>query len=815
MNILIICFIILLHSKQSHGSLNFNEERESICENEEPCRAPKIKIGPQNISLSLGDYAELTCVARGNPVPSIKWMKNEMLISDFNRFHIKNEKFRAKSNGPIRGINSKLEIMKIENEQFGTYKCLAKNSRGTSISSNGIITLKARKTNLLLPENVPGSSKYIEHGKEHQCVSKLNSSVCAAFFDSKKFFYKDDTTDDKLVMLSKIAEYESFSSFFSQRCRSHAMAFLCFYNLPYCQNSLDSKPKKMDVCQQDCIKLSTEYCKSEFLQAKDDRFLRLLIPDHCSTLSKDNCIQVLKLYSKAPNDDLKHVNINNLVHPKVTSIWYTIVPCLIFSVFISVIIISLAWRRHKKSYQSPSKMQTQIFPRVNPKILEIDRADLCDFRLLGDGSLGCVYSADYTGNKDGKTFTECVAVKSIINKALPKQIEDFVREAETRANFKHENVVALVGVISKEEPLSLIYEYTEFGDLHEYLLRHSPNFSDAHANDNCDPLEFSDLLAISTQVANGMAYLSSHAFVHKDLAARNCLVAENGLIKISDFSGLSDMYASDYLRSTEHSPLPIRWMSPESLCQLVSSSNTVSFSSASDIWSYGVLLWEIFSYGSRPYYGLSNSQCMQLIMDYKLLSCPTGCSAAIYNIMIECWSKDASVRCGFIEICNKLKCYGDIISHNKSSRQSSNSLQSNNSVQRSANSLQSHRSDFSINKMHKTSNGVSYAYQQLERPTMNGYFHERRSSIRGSPSQQVGIVEMDFEFLPLSSLPHNRQPPPSFVSSYYPPSMNCPPASAVLSQPSHSSHCSSSCNRSGCSYKSPSSSCVDNSHIYL
>ena len=421
--------------------------------------------------------------------------------------------------------------------------------------------------------------------------------------------------------------------------------------------------------------------------------------------------------------------------------------------------------------------------------------------------MGCVYSADYTGNRDGKTFTGCVAVKSIINKALPKQIEDFVREAETRSNFKHENVIALIGVISKEEPLSLIYEFTEFGDLHEYLLRHSPNFSDAHANDNCEPLEFSDLLAISTQIANGMAYLSSHAFVHKDLAARNCLVAENGIIKISDFSGLSDMYASDYLRSTEHSPLPIRWMSPESLSQLISSSNCVSFSSASDIWSYGVVLWEIFSYGSRPYFGLSNAQCMQLIMDFKLLPCPAGCSAAIYNIMIECWAKDTSMRCGFIEVCSKLKCYGDMVSHNKNSRHSSNSLQSNNSVQRSANSLQSHRSDFSVNNnitMHTPRNGTIFQYPQHDRPMMNLYPREKLMSNRESPSSQVG--HQDFEFMPLSSLPrsNSRQPPPSFVSSYYPPSMNCPPASAVLSRPSNSSHCSSSCSRSGRSCNSPS-----------
>ena len=115
----------------------------------------------------------------------------------------------------------------------------------------------------------------------------------------------------------------------------------------------------------------------------------------------------------------------------------------------------------------------------------MDREDLCDFRLLDDGNIGRIYTADFTGNQDGRTVSTCVAVKAIVEKATQKQIEDFIREAETRANFKHGNILSLIGVISKEEPLSLIYEYYEFGDLHEYLLRHSPNFSDAQADGDC------------------------------------------------------------------------------------------------------------------------------------------------------------------------------------------------------------------------------------------------------------------------------------------------------------------------------------------
>ena len=221
--------------------------------------------------------------------------------------------------------------------------------------------------------------------------------------------------------------------------------------------------------------------------------------------------------------------------------------------------------------------------------------------------------------------------------------------------------------------MSLVYEYTEYGDLHEYLLRHSPNFSEAHANDNNGQLLYPDLLMISTQIAGGMSYLSTHAFVHKDLAARNCLVTESGCIKISDFSGLRDLYAGDYYRACPgRPPLPVRWMSPEAI-------SSSCFTSGSDVWSYGIVLWEIFSYGSRPLFGLSNYQAMKVIADHDLLlPCPEDCSIAIFNTMKECWALEPDARPTFVEIYNRLKAMDDlaILTANSIPRQEELSLPS-------------------------------------------------------------------------------------------------------------------------------------------
>lgn len=295
--------------------------------------------------------------------------------------------------------------------------------------------------------------------------------------------------------------------------------------------------------------------------------------------------------------------------------------------------------------------QSQIL-YFNIQIPELKREDLSEFRLMGEGTFGRVYSAEMIINRDGRTYTGWVAVKILIEKATNKQTEDFIREAETRINFKHENVAALIGVIMKEDPFCLAYEYTEFGDLHEHLLVHSPNFSGAHASDDCEPLDYVDLVDICNQICNGMLYLSSQSFVHKDLATRNCLVAENGIIKICDFSGLRDFYAGDYYRVPARPPIPARWMSPESL-------SLGSYSSASDVWSFGVVMWEVFSYGLQPHFGYSNQEVIVRIRNGQHLPCPDGCYMSVYKIMKECWIDDPAKRPGFLKLLDSLKCLSE------------------------------------------------------------------------------------------------------------------------------------------------------------
>ncbi|XP_049824596.1 tyrosine-protein kinase transmembrane receptor Ror-like isoform X2 [Aethina tumida] len=255
---------------------------------------------------------------------------------------------------------------------------------------------------------------------------------------------------------------------------------------------------------------------------------------------------------------------------------------------------------------------------------------------LGEGAFGKVYKGELK-TKNSKTF---VAVKSLKENASAKTQADFQREIELISELKHSNIICLLGVVMKQEPMCMLFEFMSEGDLHEYLIANSPPEGRSLTHDQ--------FLHIAIQIAQGMEYLSENHYVHRDLAARNCLVSKDMIVKISDFGLSRDMYSCDYYRVQSKSLLPVRWMPPESILY-------GKFTTESDVWSYGVVLWEIYSYGVQPYYGYNNQEVINLIRSRKLLPCPDACPSYCYALMVECWAEQAIRRPNFSEIAHRLK----------------------------------------------------------------------------------------------------------------------------------------------------------------
>ncbi|KAK9880670.1 hypothetical protein WA026_011907 [Henosepilachna vigintioctopunctata] len=256
---------------------------------------------------------------------------------------------------------------------------------------------------------------------------------------------------------------------------------------------------------------------------------------------------------------------------------------------------------------------------------------------LGEGAFGKVYKGELKLKNGQRTF---VAVKSLKENASAKTQADFQREIELISELKHPNIICLLGVVLKQDPICMLFEYMSEGDLHEFLIANSPNEGRS--------LTQNQFLHIAIQIAQGMEYLSENHYVHRDLAARNCLVSKDLIVKISDFGLSRDMYSCDYYRVQSKSLLPVRWMPPESILY-------GKFTTESDVWSYGVVLWEIYSYGLQPYYGFNNQEVINMIRSRKLLPCPEACPSHCYSLMIECWAELAIRRPNFSELSHRLK----------------------------------------------------------------------------------------------------------------------------------------------------------------
>ncbi|XP_061639543.1 ephrin type-A receptor 2a [Phyllopteryx taeniolatus] len=266
-------------------------------------------------------------------------------------------------------------------------------------------------------------------------------------------------------------------------------------------------------------------------------------------------------------------------------------------------------------------------------VTEIDPNFISKQKVIGVGEFGEVFRGVMKSPARGEV---AVAIKTLKPGYSEKQRQEFLSEASIMGQFSHPNIIRLEGVVTKFKHAMIVTEYMENGALDIYL------------KDRDGEIPTYRLAGMLRGIAAGMKYLSDMNYVHRDLAARNVLVNSDLECKVSDF-GLSRVLEDDAegTYTTRGGKIPIRWTAPEAIAYR-------KFTSASDVWSFGIVMWEVMAFGERPYWDMSNHEVMKAINEAFRLPAPMDCPSAIYQLMLQCWQHDRSERPRFTDIVNIL-----------------------------------------------------------------------------------------------------------------------------------------------------------------
>ena len=332
-----------------------------------------------------------------------------------------------------------------------------------------------------------------------------------------------------------------------------------------------------------------------------------------------------------------------------------------------IIIMVLLTRRQRKRIEISQQLQlqelapsnlylqryyaTDPFETLEEYDIEYNYASLEVVGELGEGAFGRVFKARAPGLQRGDyPQEEFVAVKTLKQDAQSDVLDSFVKEVKTCAQFDHVNVIRLLGVCTQSLQKCMIFEYMDLGSMGELLRLSDPENPDYPGPKSGQVIITPEVfLHCILQLAQGLTYLATLKFIHRDIATRNCLINHNLVLKIADFGLSREVSNMDYYRiGSAKAYLPVRWMPPEALLY-------GKFTVKSDVWSFGVLMWEVYTFGHQPYSGISNYEVIDRIKTGRVLECPELCPASVYDIMKSCWTRVPSKRIEMSAVLTRLQ----------------------------------------------------------------------------------------------------------------------------------------------------------------
>ncbi|KAM9842943.1 tyrosine-protein kinase receptor [Aulostomus maculatus] len=406
------------------------------------------------------------------------------------------------------------------------------------------------------------------------------------------------------------------------------------------------------------VQLNCSHCQSQSCRRDEDTHLIICLCHDDEVLASNNvtCIGAIVPQVPSPQGQMSTTLILTVVTSTITS--------GIALICAGVILMWYRWKNDlhavRGRLQSPeyklSKIRSStIMTDYNPnycfagkasalsELKEVPRKNITLLRALGHGAFGEVYEGQVLGMSTDNGPMQ-VAIKTLPEICSEQDEMDFLMEALIMSKFSHENIVRCIGVSLNILPRFILLELMTGGDMKSFLRQNRPQAGQASS------LTMRELLRMARDIACGCRYLEENHFIHRDIAARNCLLTCPGpdrVAKIGDFGMARDIYRASYYRKGGRAMLPVKWMPPEAFMEGI-------FTCKTDTWSFGVLLWEILSLGYMPYPCKTNKEVLEFVTSGGRMDPPEGCPGPVYRIMTQCWQHCPEHRPNFSTILERI-----------------------------------------------------------------------------------------------------------------------------------------------------------------